>query len=56
VKAFRVFGKGAFLLDVQAHTVFVETAPGPDLNEDGTPDWTLKREGGQLLLLRLPGA
>jgi hypothetical protein len=56
VKAFKVFGKGAFLLDVQAHTLFVDTAPGPDLNGDGTPDWTLKREGGQLLLLRLPGA
>jgi Bacterial protein of unknown function (DUF839) len=56
VDASKVFGKGAFLLDVQAHTLFVETAPGPDLNEDGTPDWTLKREGGQLLLLRLPGA
>ena len=56
VRASKVFGMGAFLLDVQAHTLFVETAPGPDLNEDGTPDWTLKREGGQLLLLRLPGA
>jgi hypothetical protein len=33
---------------VQAHTLWVEMAHGPD--------WTYKREGGQLLLFRLPGA
>jgi hypothetical protein len=56
VDASRSFGPGAFLLDVQAHTLFLETAPGPDVTGDGEPDWTLKREGGQLLLLRIPGA
>jgi hypothetical protein len=44
------FGRGAWLVDVQAHNVFVD--------EDSTtvPGVTLKREGGQLLLLRLPGS
>jgi hypothetical protein len=45
IDASGVFGPGAFLLDVQAHTLWVDTAPGPD--------WTYKREGGQLLLVRL---
>jgi hypothetical protein len=43
------FGDGAWLLDVQAHDVFVDTRPGP-------PGVTLKREAGQLLLLRIPGS
>lgn len=49
VDASAVFGEGAWLVDVQAHDVFVE--------EDTTtvPGVTLKQEGGQLLLLRLPG-
>jgi hypothetical protein len=47
IDASHVFGPGAFLVDVQAHTLWVEMAPGPD--------WTYKREGGQLLLFRLPG-
>ena len=44
------FGPGTWLVDVQAHNVFVD--------EDSTsvPGVTLKREGGQLLLLRLPGS
>jgi hypothetical protein len=44
------FGPGSWLVDVQAHNVFV--------NQDTTtiPGVTLKREGGQLLLLRLPGS
>ena len=46
-------GSGAFLVAVQAHTLFVETAPGPDLKPPAGPDWLYKREGGQLLLLRL---
>jgi hypothetical protein len=44
------FGPGAWLVDVQAHNVFV--------TQDTTtvPGVTLKMEGGQLLLLRLPGS
>jgi hypothetical protein len=48
VDASSVFGPGAFLVNVQAHTLWIEQAPGPD--------WTYKREGGQLLLFRLPDA
>jgi hypothetical protein len=55
VDASAAFGAGAFLIDVQAHTLWVEKAPGDDNNGDGQPDFTYKREGGQLLLLRLPG-
>jgi hypothetical protein len=54
VDASSLFGKGAFLVTVQAHTYWVESAPGFDLVAPfGTPDFTRKREGGQLLLLRL---
>jgi hypothetical protein len=42
------FGEGAWLLDVQAHDVFVASTPGPPT--------TFKREGGQLSLLRVPGS
>ncbi|MBA3733795.1 MAG: hypothetical protein H0W90_01155 [Actinobacteria bacterium] len=48
IDASSVFGPGAFLINVQAHTLWIEQAPGPD--------WTYKREGGQLMLLRIPGA
>ena len=47
VLASSIFGPGAFLVNVQAHTLWIEQAPGPD--------WTYKREGGQLLLLHVPG-
>jgi Bacterial protein of unknown function (DUF839) len=43
------FGPGTWLLDVQAHDVFVDTKPGP-------PGVTLKREAGQLLLMTIPGS
>jgi hypothetical protein len=56
VDASTVFGRGAFLIDVQAHTLWVERAPGDDNNGDGQPDFTYKREGGQLALIRIPGA
>jgi hypothetical protein len=56
VDASAAFGAGAFLIDVQASTLWVERAPGDDLNGDGQPDFTYKRAGGQLLLLRIPGA
>lgn len=56
VDASSVFGPGAFLVDVQAHGLWVDRAPGRDLNGDGAPDWTNKREGGQLVLVRIPRA
>ncbi len=56
VDASAAFGPGAFLINVQAHTLWVEKAPGDDNNGDGQPDFTYKREGGQLLLLRIPWA
>ena len=40
-----IFGPGAFLVNVQAHTLWTELQVAPD--------WTNKREGGQLLLVRL---
>jgi hypothetical protein len=49
------FGQGTFLVTVQAHTLFVETAQGLDVTGDGTPDILNKREGGQLLLVHIPG-
>jgi len=55
VDASAAFGPGAFLINVQAHTLWIEKAPGDDNNGDGQPDFTYKREGGQLLLLRIAG-
>ena len=48
VDASQYFGDGAFLIDVQAHTIFVD--------QQTTGGITYKREGGQLLLIRIPGA
>jgi hypothetical protein len=56
VDASAAFGPGSFLIDVQAHTLWFEKAPGDDNTGDGQPDFTFKREGGQLLLLKIPGA
>jgi hypothetical protein len=56
VDASDAFGPGSFLIDVQAATLWVEKAPGDDNNGDGQPDFTYKRAGGQLLLLKVPGA
>jgi hypothetical protein len=50
------FGPGSFLVTVQAHTLWVEKALGDDVFPPPGADWTDKREGGQLVLLRLPGA
>ncbi len=54
-----IFGPGTFLVNVQAHTLAIEWGPS-DINtvasNDPLPDFQLKREGGQLLLLRVPGA
>jgi hypothetical protein len=58
VDASAAFGAGAFLIDVQAHTFWVDKADGPDTfidSETVNPDFTYKREGGQLLLIRIPG-
>ncbi len=59
VDASAAFGPGAFLINVQAHTLWVDRAVGPDtfIGNDvvpGDPDFTYKREGGQLLLIRIP--
>jgi hypothetical protein len=56
VDASSLWGPGWFLLDVQAHTLWIETADGPDVVAPAGPDWTYKREGGQLLAIRIPGA
>jgi hypothetical protein len=49
------YGPGAFLINVQAHTLWVEKAPGADNLPPEGPDFTDKREGGQLLLIHVPG-
>jgi hypothetical protein len=54
VDASAAFGPGAFLINVQAHTLWVEAAPGDDNFPPTGPDFTDKREGGQLLLVRIP--
>jgi hypothetical protein len=54
VDASAAFGPGSFLINVQAHTLWVEQAPGDDNNGDGQPDFTYKREGGQMMLLQIP--
>jgi hypothetical protein len=48
VDASSAFGPGAFLVSIQAHTIFVQQEQRGLL--------TFKREAGQLLLFRLPGA
>ena len=57
VDASAAFGPGAFLIDVQAATLWVESAPGFDtfIDANTDPDFTFKRAGGQLLLIRIPG-
>ena len=53
-----VFGPGKFLIDVQAHSLFVDIDDEDesiDMLPPEGPDWTWKREGGQLLLVTLPG-
>ncbi len=55
IDASSAFGPGTFLINVQAHTLWVEKAPGEDNNGDSQPDFTYKREGGQLMMLKIPG-
>jgi hypothetical protein len=52
VDASAAFGPGAYLITVQAHTLWVEKAPGDDNFPPEGIDFTYKREGGQLLLIR----
>ncbi len=53
VDASAIFGPGAFLINVQAHTLWVEAAPGDDNFPPLGGDFMDKREGGQLLLVRI---
>ncbi len=55
VDASDAFGKGYFLINVQAHSLWVERAEGDDNFAPVGPDFTYKREGGQMLLIYIPG-
>jgi hypothetical protein len=56
VDASAAFGAGALFLTIQAHSYWVDKLAGPDLlNAPNGPDYFYKREGGQLILLTLPG-
>jgi len=48
-----VFGDGAFLVTIQAHSLWIEKADGPDRLTPAGKDYTFKREGGQLALIFL---
>ncbi len=50
VDASKFFGKGAFLVDIQAGSLIVEE----EVRVEGNNRLTYQREGGQLLLFRLP--
>ncbi len=54
VDASAAFGPGAFLVTVQAHSLWVDKAPGDNNVPPAGPDFTYKKEGGQLLLVRIP--
>jgi hypothetical protein len=62
VDASAVFGPNKYLINVQAHSLYVDidntSAPsnldGVNDPENDDPDWQFKREGGQLLLVNLP--
>jgi secreted PhoX family phosphatase len=56
VDASSLLGPGWFFVTIQAHTLWVDVAPGPEVLAPAGPDWTYKREGGQLLAIRIPGA
>jgi hypothetical protein len=55
VDASKSLGPDTFLIDIQAHTLWIERKPGEDNFEPPGADFTYKREGGQLLLIRIPG-
>ena len=50
IDASAAFGPGAFLINVQAHGWELDVAPSP------YPGIDLKREAGQMMLLRVPGS
>lgn len=52
VDASSVFGPGAFLVDVQAGTLVIDE----EVRQEGSDTLTYQRDGGQLGLLRIPGA
>ena len=52
VDASLVFGPGAFLVDVQAGTLVIDE----EVRQEGSDTLTYQRDGGQLGLLRIPGA
>jgi len=52
VDASSVFGPGAFFIDVQAGTFVINE----ETRVEGTDTLTYQRDGGQLGLLRIPGA
>lgn len=57
VDASSVLGRGWFFVTIQAHTYWVQKTDGPDaINPPAGKDYTFKREGGQLLAIRIPGA
>lgn len=56
VDASAAFGAGAFFLTIQAHSYWIAKSAGPDvLNAPNGVDYFYKKEGGQLILLKLPG-
>ena len=55
VDASKWFGHGAWLLDVQAHGTEQAAEVVPNPMGPGFPDLTIKREDGQLLLMKIPG-
>ena len=56
IDASAIFGPGTWLLDVQAHSLFVESEVRTVTVGAASGPMTFKREGGQLLLLRVPGS
>jgi hypothetical protein len=56
VDASAYFGPGAWLLDVQAHSLFVESEVRNVTVGTASGPITFKREGGQLVLLVVPGS
>jgi hypothetical protein len=53
IDASSVFGPGAYLVTIQAHSLWIEKADGPDVLAPAGKDFTFKREGGQLALIYL---
>ena len=52
IDASSIFGHGAFLVDVQAGTLVIDE----EVRQEGPDTLTYQRDGGQLGLLRIPGA